>query len=387
MDTLVSRSGNGLDAILAHRDEHCVSIFLPTHRSGPEIKQDPIRLKNLLSDAEKRLEERGVRADARKAILAPAHDRIDDLDFWQHQADGLAFFLAPDTVHELRLPLQLEELVVVGPWFEVKPLLPLLVGDGQFYVLALSRGSNHLLRATRHAVTRVELPDAPASLEDALRFDDPERQLQFHSGTASPPGQGTRRAAMYHGQGGGADDTGSQELRYCQHLDAAVSDVLAGERAPLVLVALEELQATFREANSYPHLLEQGVTRNPDDVDDDALHAATWKVVEPTFREALDDARNRFTAAKGTPTAVEGLAKVLPMAWQGRVEAVFLARGEHRWGEYDPERDQITLTEDNGHVDLLDLVARRTLMHGGTVYVLPPEELPAPPPVSALLRF
>ena len=32
-----------------------ISIFLPTHRTGRETQQDPIRFKNLLRDAEKQL--------------------------------------------------------------------------------------------------------------------------------------------------------------------------------------------------------------------------------------------------------------------------------------------------------------------------------------------
>ncbi len=392
MEPLVTQPGSDLDAIMAHSSEHCVSIFLPTHRSGSGTAQDPIRLKNLIRTADDRLEERGVRQDDRKALLAPARARLEDTDFWQHQADGLAFFLAPEVTHEMRLPIAFEELVVVGRWFEVKPLLPLLASDGQFYVLALSQGSNHLLRATRHAVSRVDVPDAPASLEDALRFDDPERQLQFHSGTASPPGQGTRRAAMYHGQGGGADERTTDMLRYCQQVEAGVTRVLAGGTAPLVIVALETLQATYREANSYPHLLEQGVSHNPDDLDDDALHDLTSKVVEPVLRQSLDAARERFRAAHGTSGAADGLADVLPMAWQGRVATVFLAKGEHQRGRYDPEGETLILASADDQPaddarDLLDLVARRTLLHGGTVHLLPQDEMPSPAPVSAVLRF
>ena len=44
-----------LSFLLQTRERFCVSIFLPTHRAGPEIRQDPIRLKNLLKQAESRL--------------------------------------------------------------------------------------------------------------------------------------------------------------------------------------------------------------------------------------------------------------------------------------------------------------------------------------------
>lgn len=34
---------------------NCVSIYMPTHPGGPEVRQDPIRFKNLVKEAETRL--------------------------------------------------------------------------------------------------------------------------------------------------------------------------------------------------------------------------------------------------------------------------------------------------------------------------------------------
>ena len=39
---------------LMHREQQwCVSIYMPTHRTGSETQQDPLWLKNLLGEAEK----------------------------------------------------------------------------------------------------------------------------------------------------------------------------------------------------------------------------------------------------------------------------------------------------------------------------------------------
>ena len=50
----------------------CVSIFMPTHRAGLEQQQDPIRLKNLVTEAERRLAAQGMRAPDVRALLGPA---------------------------------------------------------------------------------------------------------------------------------------------------------------------------------------------------------------------------------------------------------------------------------------------------------------------------
>jgi len=42
--------------------------------------------------------------------------------------------------------------VVVSDRFHLKPLLPLLTGDGRFYILALSQNQVRLLQGTRYSV-------------------------------------------------------------------------------------------------------------------------------------------------------------------------------------------------------------------------------------------
>jgi hypothetical protein len=44
-------SRGDLDELVATDAQPAVSLYLPTHMAGPETRQDPIRLKNLLSVA------------------------------------------------------------------------------------------------------------------------------------------------------------------------------------------------------------------------------------------------------------------------------------------------------------------------------------------------
>jgi hypothetical protein len=194
-----------LKQLVERQEGPCVSIYQPAHRAGPDTRsyaqQDPVRFKNLLREAEQRLRAGGVSTPAAAELLQSSRRLLDDPVFWQYQADGLAVFVAQGAMRTFRVPVGFEELVVVAPSFHIKPLLPLLTGDGLFYVLALSQNEVRLLAGTRDHMGEVELPGAPRSLAEALRYDDPERQLQFHTGT---PGGGDRRAAMFHGQGTGS---------------------------------------------------------------------------------------------------------------------------------------------------------------------------------------
>src|SRR6266542_3532264 len=126
-----------------------VSIYMPTHRAGNDRQQDPIRLRNLLAQAEKTLLDYGVRrADVQK-MMRPAEDLLIDHDFWQHQSEGLAIFISQAATPIYRLPESFEEEVVVGNSFYVPPLLPLLNGNGNFYILLLGLSQTRRCRASR----------------------------------------------------------------------------------------------------------------------------------------------------------------------------------------------------------------------------------------------
>jgi hypothetical protein len=49
-------------AFLDRHSGWCVSLFMPTHRSGRDTEQDPIRFKNLIREVEESLTAKGLRA-------------------------------------------------------------------------------------------------------------------------------------------------------------------------------------------------------------------------------------------------------------------------------------------------------------------------------------
>ena len=63
-------------------------------RAGVETLQNPVRCKNLLRQAEERLLAGGLRPLQAQELLEPVQQLFADFDFWQHQNDGLALFLA-----------------------------------------------------------------------------------------------------------------------------------------------------------------------------------------------------------------------------------------------------------------------------------------------------
>lgn len=374
-------------ALMTERGEHCVSLYLPTHRAGPQIQQDPIRLKNLLRQAEERLQSNGRRRSEAQAILAPAQRLLTDDTFWQHQSDGLAIFASSNSFHSYRLPYSFSELAVVTDRFHVKPLLRLLSGDGRFYVLALSQKRVRLLQGTRHSVAELVLDRLPKSLAEALGDEERERQLQFRTA-------GRGGSAIFHGHGSSGDESEHKKdlLRYFQRIDKGLHDLVCAEKTPLVLAGVDYLLPIYREANTCAQLVGEGIVGNPDGLSAEELHDRAWEILEPLFAKAQDTAAAQFAGLVGSDRASTDLAEIVRAAVHGRVGSLFVAVGVQQWGKYDGDGGEITLHDDRrpGDQDLLDLAAVETLTHSGEVFAVSPEEVPAagePGPVAAVFRY
>jgi Bacterial archaeo-eukaryotic release factor family 7 len=364
-----------------------VSLFLPTHRSGPDTRSyaraDTIRFKNLLREAERRLASEGRRAGAGRALLGPARRLLHEPTFWQYQSDGLAVFAAPGVFRTFRVPQPFEELVVVGERFHLKPLIPILAGGGLFYLLALSQNEVRLFGGTRDGMDEIELTGVPRSLPEALAYDDPEKQLQYHTRTPQGPG---KRAAVFHGHEG---DAKGDLLRYFQQVAAGLQAFLRDARAPLVVAGVDYLLPIYREANSYPYLLEAGIAGNPDELSPRDLHARAWPLVSPYFRRGEQEAVARYRELAGTGKTANDVRDVVPGAHQGRVDVLFVALNVQRWGVFDATSGTVELREDPGEAatDLYDLAAVHTIANGGTVYALAPPSMPDEAAVAAVFRY
>jgi hypothetical protein len=379
-----------LRTLIGKRQEACVTIYMPTHRVGREIQQDPIRLKNLLGQTEERLVDGGLRTTEAQALLEPAQRLLQHGLFWQQQSDGLAIFLATNVFHHYRLPFDFEELVVVTDRFHVKPLLPLFSGDGRFYILALSQDGLRLLQGTRYSVGAVDLQEVPTSLAQALQYDDPESRLQFHTATPAPGRRGDR-PAVFHGRGVGTNNAKDNILRYFHQVNEGVHALLREEQAPLVLAGVEYLHPIYEEANTYPHLVDEGIAGNPEELSAEELHRQAWAIVQPVFAAAQAEAAAlyRQLAGSGSEQATDDLRAIVSAAHRGRVATLFVAVGEQQWGFFDPQAGMLRLHEEAqpSDEDLLDFAAVQTLVNGGTVYAVAPDQMPDETSVAAVFRY
>lgn len=364
-----------------------VSIFMQTHPKGKEVRQDPIRLKNLLTEARTKLIAADVSEADADSILEPATALLEDRGFWQHQGTGLALFIDADQTREFRVPLSFDELVVVGEKFHIRPLLPLLAADGRFSVLTVTADEAALFSASRYEIAE----DTTAGLPERTSVEnDYENPVQ-----ASPPARpnvGTANIPNAQVYGDSPPDFRKARLQeFVADVARVIENRLSADPQPLVLVADAEISGHFQQASDLGELLAGVVETNPSSLDTSALHSLAYEQVKERLESGQTEAVTNAAEllGRGDDAATSHIADIVRASHQGRVGTLLINDGEPIWGRYDNEADRLEtgpVFEFRGE-DLLGIAATETLQHGGTVHVVSPDDLPKETDAVALLRY
>ncbi|MCF8239480.1 MAG: hypothetical protein K9I85_15060 [Saprospiraceae bacterium] len=367
---------------LANRDGgRCVSLFMPAHRSGQEVlnQEDRLNLKNLMKQISADLDNRGFDRHSIDLFMQPLVDLSKDAKFWHEQSEGLAIFMSREFFLTLHLPFAVDPFYYLSTEFYLKPLIPLLMGDGRFFLLTLSLDDLHLYEGDREGLHNLPLPQPlPRRMEQVVGSDVEETTSGHH-------GQ-----FIHHGQGEGVDDRKEEILTYFREVDHRITEALACERAPLVLAGLDHLVALYRQTNHYAHLYPEAIAGNPQYEPRLDLHKKAWDLLAFTFDEERQVKEAQLKERHGTGNTSTNIMEIVPAALGGRVDTLFLDRAEIIWGTYDPKDAVVRLQDEQNlsNTDLGNLMANEVLLHGGKVYLTSREAMVDPhAPINALYRY
>ncbi len=360
----------------------CISVFIPTE-PGVGGEKNKIQFKNQLQEAEKQLENYGLEGEKPREFLAEAYTLLESSAFWANQRQGFAAFISRNSFYYYRVPVSLEARVFVGEQFYLRPLLPLIVEDGRFFLLAISQNQLRLFEGTRDYLNELDLEDVPRSMREALPAEELPDQMQHHGGGGGH--------AIFHGHGAtGKEHEKKDILRYFHRVDEGLRGIISDKQRPLVLAGVQYEREIFEQATDYPNVLSDGVEGSPDRLGVNELHQRAWQVVQPYFAECEQEAREQYNELKTTERTSDDLRNVLIAAHQGRVLYLFVNKEATRWGSFDEESGEVYVHEEPVFSDseLLNVAAVHTHLNQGNVFEVPPQEMPdSGKPVNAVFRY
>lgn len=360
--------------------EVSLSIYLPTHRTEPDIQQDLIRFKNLLKEVENKLSAVNAESNTKDSILKKAYTLLDDTQFWRQNEEGLAVFITDEFMDFYKVPVKFEERVLVDNCFLITPLIRMITLEGTFCVLALSQKKTRLLKCTQQLVEPIELHEAPESMEEFRQFDVYQKSIQQHSGQ----GKGT---PIFHGHGGG-DDNDKVMTEYLKTIENEVTSIMRKRNDPLILAGVESAVSHYKKVNHYSRVMDMSITANPDPLSDETLRDEAWTHIQTYFLKDMYKDLEQLGDLTGSDKISRDLNEILNGAYYGKVASLFLPNSLQKWGVFNPDNQPDAESQYNGEErDLINLAALFTLEKGGNVYAFGDNEMPIKSEVAAIYRY
>jgi hypothetical protein len=373
------------------------TLLMPMERRGAETRKNHIVFKNLLREARESLPaerteaaEMAARLAALESFEAPTHG------FWQSQEEGLAMVVeASGRVTAYKVPFPLEPYVRLDQQPYLSPLLR-LAGGKIYHVLALDLNELKLYRATAWQIEEVKLENVPTSLEEAMKYDDPEESLQWRgvSQQVSPSTQpgGGRPIAAYHGHGVTGEETRRVKIkRFLEMVDKDLATNFDNKERPLVLLGPPAEIGTYRSVNRYPHLHDEPIQTNPSSLTPDELRdrICGW-VREHDLRDrrlALEALRDNLGIGEGSLHFEE----IVLAAGDGRISTLFVRGGERRYGVADRANGRVSVHPEprDGDEELVELAVLAAAEGAAAIHYIEKEEdlLPDGVCLAAIFRY
>ena len=369
--------------LIAPHQAPCVSIYMPTLRAEPPAAENGRLFRDLVVKARDELA-RGYPDPLVRELVDRIRAIPDEPGFWTAPRDGMAVFASADLLRVIDLKSRIDARVDVADSFHVKPLIRMMQSDRRYHVLALTLKHADLYEATQYDIRRLPAPNVP---------QDPDTVSKMRMSNQITATADIRTASTQHPQEG-TSTGGVAEERFMRAVDQAIWEQFSRDsHLPLILVADEKRNTAFRAASKNIHLMEKGLTLDPNGIDPARIHRETWALLEPQFQAEAQDLVDRFMAARARKLGSDELQPVVAAAAVGRVDTLLIDADRHIPGRIEDAGDGGTFqfrpadATDPRADDVLDDLAEMVLKTEGAVLVLPPDMMPTESGVAAIYRY
>lgn len=145
-----------------------------------------------------------------------------------------------------------------------------------FFILTVGHKNVRLYQGDKTSIHPVDIKGFPADMKQTLGIDEFANERSVH--TVVRAGRVTGVSASQYN----ASDTDKVMLKeFFRRIDDMLLSYLTQHNYPLILAGVEYVQAMYRSINSYPHLLQQGISGNQDNASESDLHKRALAILNP----------------------------------------------------------------------------------------------------------
>lgn len=147
-------------SLIQEKNEWCVSVIIPTHRTSPDRRIDSEVLEKVISQTKSILKKK-VSVTIYQLLVTSIDKLVLQFDP-VHTLDGLGIFVSPDMAGLVHFPFPVKEKIVVDKNFETRDLYYLEQYAKPYYLLKLTKNEAHLFLletgTTAREITNTHFP-------------------------------------------------------------------------------------------------------------------------------------------------------------------------------------------------------------------------------------
>lgn len=344
-----------------------VSILLPTHRTSPDNRQDPIRVRNLVAEAKKRLLAESPQRDV-ALVLQRIEALADQIDY-RYVLDGLALFACSDFAAKFHLPFTVKERVVIGEAFAMRDLVFALNRSARYWVLVLSEDSTRLYKGWRDSLIEVTDGGFP------IRREGP-------GATEPMPDRFGTSLSAYEDE---------RFRQFFRQVVAAFSAVTAEDELPAVVAGIERYLAYFNNVSQNLSRVVAALTGSHDKTSAHELAASAWPLIGNHLAQGRQAALDALGVAVGARQSASGIGEVWRLAQEGRGAVLLVEEDFHYPARLDPGGMTLIPVDDPTALDVMedavDDLIQTVLAKGGRVVFASNGSLAAHQRIALILRY
>lgn len=342
-----------------------VSITLPTHKTFPDNRQDPILLKNLLSRAEKRLLEEFDSEQAGDVLsnLAAAAESVDH----NMNREGLAIYANGNMHRVYKLPFPPDERVVIDKTFHTRHLVHTMNRSERYWLLVLSKRPTRLFQGSLKCLSE--------------HTEDPF-PMQYSEETGKPlmsRGRGIRKSKIrdeYH-------------LQFFRDIRDSFEEIHGKDPLPLFIFGTEKFASVYATISNVP--VAGTMNGNFDKASEDELGRKAWLLVRKHLEEKREETREKMLAAEDKGRLISTMEEIWTASREGRGEILLVEEGFHFPAVADGSGGGISPADDPDRPgvidDAVDEVIEAVIESGGSTVFFPDGALGKDRRIALIARY
>lgn len=360
-------------------DKLFVTIALELHATSLSSDKDRIQLNNLLEEAKKKIDAECKKDEAKQLLEQIDRAKLDDVELVTYRG-GLALYITEEEVYYYHLGIPVANLVTVGKAPNLTPIIENYQYTNQYHVLILNREDIRLFEGDATSVKEIAFDDedAPKTLNDALG-----NELTGRSGNSGAYGATGGGEQGYHGHNETSHEKDIDRENYFRIVDNYIHDNYSSALdLPLILYALSENQAVFRELSKNSYLVEEGIEESGANANFNTIQEKALSKNIEIVKKEQETMFNRFRETTPKFRIDNQLDDLSMSAVEGRIEELLVNKGFTQKGTIT---DSGSYEEDDR--DFVKQLITKVTVAKGKVYIVPDDDMPEGINLSARLRY